>query len=161
AVPASRKARAILGFLIMSPRAVGRQRLCEMFFDVPDDPRASLRWTLTKLRAAIDEPGVSRIVSSGDSLKFEAAGANVDALAILKGGAVAQESDGAFLEDAELPDRQDFMSWLYSAREDLRSASVRRLRQMAQVDAPPDRMLALYRQLLHLEPLDEAANTGL
>src|SRR5690242_3440095 len=44
AIPASRKARAILGFLILSPRPVGRQRLCEMFFDVPDDPRASLRW---------------------------------------------------------------------------------------------------------------------
>src|SRR5690242_14197985 len=120
-VPASRKARAILGFLILSPRPVGRQRLCEMFFDVPDDPRASLRWTLTKLRAAIDEPGVSRIVSSGDSLKFEAAGARVDALDILKGEAGATESNGVFLEDSELPDRQDFMSWLYSAREDLRN----------------------------------------
>jgi TolB-like protein len=160
-VPASRKARAILGFLIMSPRAVGRQRLCEKFFDVPDDPRASLRWTLTKLRAAIDEPGVSRIVSSGDSLKFEAMDAKVDALAILKGEAVAQESDGLFLEDAERPDRQDFMSWLYSAREDLRTASVQRLRLLVEADAPADRKLALYRQLVHLEPLDEAASVGI
>jgi DNA-binding SARP family transcriptional activator/TolB-like protein len=160
-VPASRKARAILGFLILSPRPVGRQRLCEMFFDVPDDPRASLRWTLTKLRAAIDEPGVSRIVSRGDSLKFEPAGAHVDALAILGGAAAQQESDGIFLEDAELPDRQDFMSWLYSAREDLRTASVQRLRLLVEAEAPPDRKLALYRQLVHLEPLDEAAGVGI
>src|SRR5262249_15908452 len=123
AVPASRKARAILGYLILAPRVVSRQRLCEMFFDVPDDPRASLRWVLTKLRAAIDEPGAARIVSSGDSLRFDPAGASVDALDITKGNASLQETDGAFLEDCELPDRQDFTSWLHSAREDLRTAS--------------------------------------
>src|SRR5690348_6912018 len=109
AVPASRKARAILGYLILSQRAVGRQRLCAMFLEVPDDPRPSRRWVLAKLRAAIDEPGVSRIVSSGDALKFEPAGAKVDVLEILHGQAALQEADAQFLEDAELPDRQDFM----------------------------------------------------
>src|SRR5262245_56864762 len=99
-IPASRKARAILGYLILAPRAVGRQRLCDLFFDIPDDPRASLRWVLTKLRAAVDEDGAARIVSSGESLKFEAAGAEVDVLNILKGDATLHETDGAFLEDA-------------------------------------------------------------
>src|SRR5262249_2910384 len=139
AVPASRKARAILGYLILAPRAVTRQRLCEMFFDIPDDPRASLRWVLTKLRAAIDEPGVTGVVSPGDAVGFEPAGATVDALRVLKGETPIQEADGAFLEDCELPDRQEFTSWLYSAREELRAASIQRLRTLAEADAPPDR----------------------
>jgi DNA-binding SARP family transcriptional activator len=38
ALPASRKTRAILGFLALSPRPVSRQRLCDLFFDTPTIP---------------------------------------------------------------------------------------------------------------------------
>src|SRR5262245_17840984 len=101
AVPASRKARAILGYLILSSRPVGRQRLCDLFFDIPDDPRASLRWTLTKLRAAIDTEGEEHIVSSGDNLKFEAAGASVAGLEVLRGGAGVRVAQGGLRQADE------------------------------------------------------------
>ena len=53
ALPASRKARALLAYLALTGRPHRRERLCELFWDLPDDPRAALRWALSKLRAAI------------------------------------------------------------------------------------------------------------
>jgi DNA-binding SARP family transcriptional activator len=162
-VPASRKARAILGYLILAPRPVGRQRLCDMFFDIPDDPRASLRWILTKLRGAVDDPEAARIVATRDAAKFEAVGACVDVLEVLRGGGEdPPESPGLFLEDCELPDRQEFSVWLHSTREDIRTASIQKLRGALEASAiSAARRLALHRRLLALDPLDEAANAGL
>jgi DNA-binding SARP family transcriptional activator len=160
-VPASRKARAILGYLVMSRRPVSRQRLCDLFFDLPDDPRASLRWTLTKLRAVVDDPDTPRIQSSRDTLSFEPAGASVDALEVTHGRAEEALPDmaGAFLEDAELPERQDFMLWLQATREELRSAGAARLRDaLTDLGASADRRLALARQLQALEPTEEFAH---
>ncbi|MGE0238921.1 MAG: transcriptional regulator, partial [Parvibaculaceae bacterium] len=49
-LPASRKARALLASLALSPQAPSRSRLCELLWDVPNDPRGELRWCLSKLR---------------------------------------------------------------------------------------------------------------
>jgi hypothetical protein len=49
-LPPSRKTRALLAYLAVTGRAHQRERLCEMFWDVPDDPRGSLRWSLSKIR---------------------------------------------------------------------------------------------------------------
>ena len=46
-LPASRKTRALFVYLLLSGAAVRRERLCEFFFDIPDDPRAALRWSLS------------------------------------------------------------------------------------------------------------------
>ncbi len=51
ALPASRKTRALFVYLLLCGKPVRRERLCEMFFDIPDDPRAALRWSLSKIRA--------------------------------------------------------------------------------------------------------------
>ena len=39
-LPPSRKVRALMAYLVMAPRPVHRARLCEMFWDVSNDPRA-------------------------------------------------------------------------------------------------------------------------
>ncbi len=49
-LPASKKARALLGFLAATGRPHRRERLCELFWDLPDDPKAALCWSLSKLR---------------------------------------------------------------------------------------------------------------
>jgi pimeloyl-ACP methyl ester carboxylesterase len=54
-LPASRKTRALFVYLLLSRNRVRRERLCELFFDVPDDPRAALRWSLSKIRAMLGE----------------------------------------------------------------------------------------------------------
>src|SRR5262249_3707519 len=67
-LPASRKVRALLVYLALSPHAVTRSHLCDLLWDVPDDPRGELRWCLSKLRRIIDEPGRHRIAASGDTV---------------------------------------------------------------------------------------------
>src|SRR3546814_13551631 len=56
ALPASRKVRALFAYLSLAPRAVTRSQLCELLWDVPNDPRGELRWCRSKTRSVIDEP---------------------------------------------------------------------------------------------------------
>jgi DNA-binding SARP family transcriptional activator len=55
-LPASRKSRALLAYLVATGRAHSRSHLCGLLWDGPDDPRAALRWSLTKLRPLVDGP---------------------------------------------------------------------------------------------------------
>ncbi|MEO0499231.1 MAG: alpha/beta fold hydrolase [Pseudomonadota bacterium] len=55
ALPKSKKTRALLAYLMLESRPVRRERLCEMFWDRSADPRASLRWSLSKIRRALGE----------------------------------------------------------------------------------------------------------
>ena len=47
-LPASKKTRALLAYLALNSRPHRRERLCEVFWELPDDPRGSLRWALSK-----------------------------------------------------------------------------------------------------------------
>ena len=82
ALPASRKLRALLAYLVLAPHAVGRGRLCELLWDVPNDPRGELRWCLSKLRAALDTPDRRRVITPGDTVALDLEGCHVDALEI-------------------------------------------------------------------------------
>lgn len=42
-LPASKKTRALLAYLAVTAKAHRRERLCTLFWDVPDDPRGALR----------------------------------------------------------------------------------------------------------------------
>src|SRR5258706_16440251 len=57
-LPASKKSRALLAYLVATAKPHRRERLCELLWDAPDDPRASLRWSLAKVRPLVDEEGV-------------------------------------------------------------------------------------------------------
>src|SRR5690349_14925108 len=54
-LPRSRKVRALLGFLAATPGPVTRSRLCDLLWDVPNDPRGELRWCLSKVRTVIGD----------------------------------------------------------------------------------------------------------
>ncbi|RUW78939.1 transcriptional regulator, partial [Mesorhizobium sp. M1E.F.Ca.ET.063.01.1.1] len=79
-LPASRKLRALLAYLTLAPHPVSRSRLCELLWDVPNDPRGELRWCLSKLRAALDEPDLRRVETEGDAVALRLADTRVDAL---------------------------------------------------------------------------------
>ena len=54
-LPASRKTRALLAYLLIADRPQRREHLCDLLWDEgPDDPRGALRWSLSKLRPIID-----------------------------------------------------------------------------------------------------------
>lgn len=173
--PASRKTRAIFGYLAMAPRPVSRQRLCDLFFDIPDDPRAALRWSLTKLRPLIDTPGSPRLVAQRDALSLDLRDADVDVADLhrlaAKGEAAWRGDDvddalariqGRFLEDADLPDRPDYTAWLTAMRHDLTTLETSLLQaRLEQLSAAPDRQIGLLHRWISLDPLSEAAYTRL
>src|ERR1700752_4098329 len=84
ALPRSRKIRALLAFLVVSPSASTRSRLCDLLWDVPNDPRGELRWCLSKLRSVVDEPGRRRVEARGDTVKLDLADCFVDAIEITR-----------------------------------------------------------------------------
>ncbi len=60
-LPPSRKTRALLAYLALSRQEHRREKLCEIFWDVPDDPRGALRWSLSKIRPLVDDPAHPRL----------------------------------------------------------------------------------------------------
>ena len=131
--PQSRKTRALLAYLILSGRRHRRERLCNLLWDVPDDPRGSLRWSLSRLRSVVDEPGYQRIVADREHVFFDPNGATIDlfeARRELAGGAnalstqrlldLAGQFRGELLEDLTLTDPHEFELWLLTEKETAR-----------------------------------------
>src|SRR5687767_419230 len=65
-LPASRRTRALLGYLVATAASQSRAALCDLLWDGPEDPRASLRWSLTKLRAVVNDRHTQRLVADRD-----------------------------------------------------------------------------------------------
>lgn len=77
-LPASRKARALLAFLAATGRPHRRERLCELFWDLPDDPKAALRWSLCKLRRVVDARARPRIIADRERVQFDIEDVGID-----------------------------------------------------------------------------------
>jgi DNA-binding SARP family transcriptional activator/tetratricopeptide (TPR) repeat protein len=135
-LPASKKTRALLGYLVVvGARPQPRQRLCELFWDGPDDPRAALRWSLAKVRPLVDDAKATRIVADREHVGFEPCGAIVD-LALVRQDAAsmagaslgalrnaAAQFRGELLEGLDLPECYRYHEWCVAAR-----AAARRVR---------------------------------
>jgi TolB-like protein/Flp pilus assembly protein TadD len=175
ALPPSRKTRALLAYLVVTGRPHRRDRLCSLLWDIPDDPRGALRWSLSKLRPLVNEPGAPRIVTDKETVAFEAANAQIDLFALrarLADGvdavSTAQLQDmvaafrGDFLEGLDLSDCHDFQSWCVAEREQARSLRKDILNTLvARLSAQPAEVLPYARRLVELEPFDEPARAGL
>ena len=70
-LPASRKTRALLAYLALTGRPHRRERLCELFWDLPDDPRGSLRWSLSKIRGVINGQDGARLLADRERISLE------------------------------------------------------------------------------------------
>ncbi|MBP1851340.1 alpha/beta hydrolase [Rhizobium halophytocola] len=143
-LPASRKARALLAFLVATGRPHRRERLCELFWDLPDDPKASLRWALSKLRRVVDTPERARIVADRERVGFDHEGVEIDIRDIhaqlrLRDARrsiddlehMAQRLEQVALDGLDGAGDEAFESWLTAEREDARVAHVDVLRQLA------------------------------
>ena len=128
-LPASRKARALLAYLAVSPVPVSRSHLCELLWDVPNDPRGELRWCLSKLRRILDEPGRRRVETNGDAIRLDLTDCFVDALEVARAdreGIAGLDAErlrascalfaGEFLEGLELYRSPDFNAWIVAER---------------------------------------------
>src|SRR5262245_18530799 len=84
ALPASRKVRALIAYLALAPHAVTRSHLCELLWDVPNDPRGGLRWCLRKVRSLVDEASRRRVEARGDTICLDLSGCSVDAIEVAR-----------------------------------------------------------------------------
>lgn len=137
-LPRSKKTRALLAYLALTGRVHRRERLCSLFWEVPDDPRGALRWSLSKLRGLVDEPHASRIVADRETVAFHRCGAAIDLVDLrtqLSGDlarvdtatlvAAAAEFRGEALEGLDLPECHEFHAWCVAQRADVRDLQAR------------------------------------
>jgi TolB-like protein/CheY-like chemotaxis protein/DNA-binding SARP family transcriptional activator len=177
ALPPSKKTRALLAYLVATGRAQRRERLCTMFWDVPDDPRGALRWSLSKLRVLVDEPqGPVRLVADRETVAFVPEGAACDLLALRRLAtarfdavstevleATANGIGGEFLEGFELSSQPDFQAWCLAEREDVRRSHAALLATLVARLSPdaPDAALPHARRLVALDGFDVQARAAL
>ena len=123
-LPQSKKTRALLGYLAVIGRPQRREHLCKMFWEVPDDPRASLRWSLHKLRPIVNTEGHERLHADHNSvflspqtvdLDFKGVAslrpADLDVLDTETLESLATTFRGEFLEGLCLPHCPNFEAW--------------------------------------------------
>jgi len=173
ALPASKRARALLAYLALTARPHRRDRLCEVFWEIPDDPRGALRWALSKLRSVVNDEGADRLVADRERVALDTAAIDVDvqrllselndpALSVEQLQAIAEQLQEPLLEGIDLPDQSLFQQWLTAERKAamrLRAKALGRLARHA--DLPPHEAIAWTRAWLDVEPFDTVAATQL
>ena len=172
-LPPSRKARALLAYLVVTRRPQLRSRLVDLLWEGPDDPRGALRWSLSRIRSLLDEPGTARIAANRERVSFEPRGASVDvdiveAMASRAADApLAQLRAAAALFRGELCEGLDvegsfaFESWCTAQREKARAlrATILSVLVSRLVDAPVD-ALGYARTWIEADPLSDAGHTA-
>jgi TolB-like protein len=175
ALPPSRKTRALLAYLALTRCPHRREQLCDMFWDVPDDPRGSLRWSLSKIRPLVDDSALPRLLADRHSVELQSEGIDVDFFSAqvcanetaTRTGDASRTDDlsraassfrGPLLADLELPENNDFHTWLLGMREDARQLQAKILGSLIEcLSASPEEALPYARELVHLDPFDETA----
>jgi DNA-binding SARP family transcriptional activator/Flp pilus assembly protein TadD len=164
-LPASRKVRALLAWLALSPRGTTRERLCELLWDHTADPRAELRWHLSKLRAIV---GAHRIRQDDECVRLELGDSQVDARElqrVMQAGVASLPAArlrelqglfrGEFLEGLELDHCPQFTAWLLAQRRRYRDWRIRLLEQLAHTD---QESLGHVEKWLEIAPFDVRAH---
>jgi DNA-binding SARP family transcriptional activator len=133
ALPPSKKTRALLAYLALTARASRRDFLCELLWELPDDPRGSLRWSLSRPRILADRNHVS----------FDAEGVAIDVTALRSLAddgledvptkaleEAAARFQGNFLEGLDLTQQDGFYAWCVSERDLVVRAQARLLQAL-------------------------------
>jgi DNA-binding SARP family transcriptional activator len=166
-LPGSRKVRALFGYLALSSNAVPRSQLCELLWDVPNDPRGELRWCLSKIRSLVDEPDRQRVTTNGDTVSLDLSDCSVDTAQVaqaVQGGLATLPAErlrelvalfnGEVLEDVDLDRSPAFNNWLIAQRRRFRACRAALLERLVD-DASDDEALQHLEQWLELAPFDQ------
>jgi DNA-binding SARP family transcriptional activator/Tfp pilus assembly protein PilF len=172
AQPPSRKLRALIAYLALAPHPSTREHLCELLWDIPNDPRGELRWCLSKARNLLDEPGRRRVETAQEMVRLDLADCQVDVLEI--GQAMQQGIDileterlralamlftGDFLAGLELDRSPLFKNWLTAQRRRFRSCHAAVLEHLVgRLASGSDEGFACLDKWLALAPFDTHAH---
>jgi pimeloyl-ACP methyl ester carboxylesterase/DNA-binding SARP family transcriptional activator len=174
-LPQSKKTRALLAYLILKGTPQRRDALCELLWEVPDDPRGALRWSLSKLRPLVNDDSVERLTADRERAGFDLRGVSVDCLRLEQACAgklerapsrelndVLDECRGEVLAGLELPNQPAYESWRLAQQERARQLQSRVINELVHRDdqSAPHRT-ALLRRGVELDPGCEAAHVDL
>ena len=159
ALPASRKTRALLAYLAVSGKPERRERLCQLFWEMPDDPKGALRWSLSKLRGLLGDA----VVADRETARLDLGALTVDWHELRDaqrglGRARPDELDrlarrrGEFLEGLELVNCDSFSAWCIAQRGDVRSWQVAVCAELTARDLAADELLPHARAWTELDP---------
>ncbi len=155
ALPSSRKVRALLAYLACAQGPVTRTRLCELLWDVPNDPRGELRWCLSRLRAVVDDEDRTRICTVSDTVALDLSDGELD-VAILTRATQGKLHDlpmeqlyslrallrGEFVAGLDIDRNPEFAAWLGGQRRRFRDLHIAILEEIVArmtIDTPEGR----------------------
>ncbi|PPA73623.1 transcriptional regulator [Achromobacter spanius] len=171
-LPPSRKLRALVAYLALATHPVSRAYLCELLWDLPNDPRGELRWCLSKARALLDDANRRRVQAAQDSVTLDLHDCHVDGVDIeeaMRQGignvgveplrAMAALFVGEFLEGLHIRSCPMFDSWLVAQRRRFRACQAAVLEHLAALlpDGSEERYDCLDKWL-RLAPFDRHAH---
>jgi DNA-binding SARP family transcriptional activator len=165
-LPASRKVRALFAYLALAPQPVRRSQLCEMLWDVPNDPRGELRWCLSKVRNILDDDNRHRVLTRDDTIALDLEDCFVDAIVVERATREGIETldphqqrslltlfKGDFLQGLEIDRNPVFDAWLTAQRRRFRGCHAALLEHLARRVAD-DEALGYLDRWLQLAPFD-------
>jgi DNA-binding SARP family transcriptional activator len=166
ALPASRKVRALFAYLALAPHPPARNHLCELLWDVPNDPRGELRWCLSKIRNVVDERNRRRVHTHEDTIELDLTECFVDAIEIARATeegierltperqrTLAALFNGDFLEGFEIDRSPLFEAWLTAQRRRFRGCHTALLEHLVK-NVPDDEAFAYLEKWVQLAPFD-------
>jgi DNA-binding SARP family transcriptional activator/Flp pilus assembly protein TadD len=169
-LPASRKVRALLGILVLASRPVARSQICELLWDVPNDPRGELRWCLSKIRGLVDDEDRKRVVADGTAIRLDLTDCVVDTTEVTRApehgiqklGVDRQKElaalfAGELLEGLEIARSPMFDAWIIAERRRFRGIHAVLLENLAR-SLPYDAGAPYIEQWLRLSPFDRHAH---
>lgn len=172
-LPRSKKTRALLAYLAISEKPFRRDQLCELFWTEPNDPRSTLRWSLSKIRALVNQTDQERLITDHErvslltydilidirEMKLKADDPFTTVQELEKIGESLKET---FLDGAELPDQDKYQNWLMIKRQDIDQLKNKLLHRLsAHPELTPVKRLQWARLRLDMEPYSPEAATRL
>lgn len=172
ALPSSKKTRALLGYLAVTGGTHLRERLCDLLWPGPDDPRAALRWSLTKIRSVLDGGGITRLAADRERVGLEGATFACDLLGVRQAlsGTIrdtptdallraATAFQGELLEGLDMADAYRWQEWCVAEREAARTTRLQVLATLVErLAGEPERALVHARERVRVDPLSEIAH---
>ncbi len=169
-LPPSKKTRALLAYLSLHRRQFRREYLCDLLWEIPDDPRGSLRWSLSKLRRLIDDEDQGRVVADRTNVSIDTSDLLIDVTTLheLVANSLAKASideletavslyRGNFLEGLEFSNFHDFHAWCVAEREQsIRSQASLLGELISRLADSPEQAIPHTRSLVGISPYDEA-----
>ncbi len=172
-LPPSKKTRALLAYLVLTNRPHRRDRLCEVFWEVPEDPRGALRWSLSRLRSVVNSQAHQHLVADRERVAWQANALCADLVQIgqaLENDALPyqqlQQYDAMLREPLlfglDLPNQHLFQQWLTGERlETERFAAIIAQRLCEHPEATARERVDYATRWLALEPADAKASDQL